>query len=1199
MASKKRTQRRRANKAARRPAPLPPIVEQAEEDKARRKGRRFARGRRALLFAVAILCALWTLLVTALPPTVLRGVLESQLSAAVNAPVTLESVRVNPFTLAVSVRGVRVPYLDGGDGALLTIEKLELIPHLRPFENAAPVQASLRVFNPVLDILYLGNGAFSFSALLPEKAAAPETPSAPLFALSDLDLRGGTVILRDGPVGITHTISNVDFNAPLLPSKDTPFAPTLTARVNGTPIEVRGRIEPDADTVRTVFAIRTAPLHMEHFRRYLAEFTPLRLNSGTVEADMAFTLSQPRPGLVATSLSGTVLVADVEIASPEGAVIGRLRRGHAKLDDFTLSERRIRLEEMELDGLYLRVSRNEAGRIDWEAWLGPEGTPDDTPFVVEGADLILRNSDFTWADAALADTQVIEITGVDGRIAEFSTRPGARTAMRLSFGISTEGVLAVDGEGTLNPPSLHADLWVDDLPLIVLRPLLGGTPLSDILGRVAVKGGVRFGTGRTEEADGAAQPPSAPYLAISNAEASLKDLSFGRGNSLSAADRKAGKDTGTPAVRVRALACGGLNFDTRARTASVRKLSVTGPTLRVSTADGVELAIPGAKPTPAKRTPAVRTNLPAGLVASALPDAAATVLTGWKLKADAFSLTQGTIRDTQNVLVENLSLATGPLTQDLRQSVSFTLGGGTAPGNALKAKGTLRPIPLRVSARLDASGLPLDLLARPLRGLIGLSPSGTFDAGLDAEVEEQSETFGIRATGAFTARDATIKDARSGKTYATLRRLAVDKLRFSSAGTFEAGDVLADRLRMDVALTPSGTLDIVECLNPGSKGGGSPFTFAVSKLRLQDAALLFRDRLHAAGAAVQDIDATFTNLTSSGMADVVLTGQLGGAPITLSGKLNPFSTPPAAALDFTAKGVDLARYSAYAKTYLGYPVLQGRLDLESVFRTSGWTFTLDNRIKLEKPVLGPKDTRPGAPDYPLPLGLALLEDLRGNVTLDLPVSGRLDASAMQVGGLVGKAVGGLFAKVVTSPFALLGGIVSLVTPSDPAVQLVAFPPGETRLNPAARERLKRIAKALESYPKVKIELIGMYEPTSDTRGLKRQRVLRKVRARGGKSAEASLKPAEYERLLRQVYKASPAGKNDRKNEEPDVMEQRLQALENVGKADLETLARSRAEQVRAFLLRQSPGLAKRISLAVKGGSPLVRAGTAQVELQLR
>ena len=155
-----------------------------------------------------------------------------------------------------------------------------------------------------------------------------------------------------------------------------------------------------------------------------------------------------------SSLSGTVKVEDAEIATPEGTIVGRLRRGQAALKDFTLSERRIRLDEMELDGLYLRVSRDKAGRIDWVDWLSgtdanPENLSPETPFVVEGADLILRNSDFTWVDASLADTQQIEITGVDGRIAEYSTRPGARTAMRLSFGISTEGVLAVDGEGNL------------------------------------------------------------------------------------------------------------------------------------------------------------------------------------------------------------------------------------------------------------------------------------------------------------------------------------------------------------------------------------------------------------------------------------------------------------------------------------------------------------------------------------------------------------------------------------------------------------------------------------------------------------------------------------------------------------------------------------------------------------------------------
>ena len=1220
MASKQRKRRRKRRTAQKAPQ-RPPISAQAEEEKARSRGRRSAKGWRACLVGIGFLCALWTALAVSLPPSVLRGVVESRLSEAVNAPVTIESLSVNPFTLGIAVRGIRVPYLEEvgtPDGALLTIERLDIRPRLRLFADAAPIQAALRVHNPVLDITYLGNGLFSFSKLLPAPDGADAGPDAPLFAVSDLDLEGGTILLRDGPVGMLHTVSDVGFHVPLLHSADLPFAPTLSALVNGTRINVEGRTEPDAGTLRTTFAIHTAPLHMEHFKRYLSDFTPLTLNSGTVALDMRFTLSQPHLGKVESSLSGTVKIEDAEIAAPEGSIVGRLRKGQASLNDFTLSERRIRLDGMELDGLYLRVSRDKAGRIDWADWLGgtdanPENLSPETPFVVEGADLILRNSDFTWVDAGLADTQQIEITGVDGRIAEYSTRPGARTAMRLSFGISTEGELAVDGEGTLNPPSLNASLWVDDLPLMVLRPLLGETPLNDILGRIAIKGGVRFGPdGKTP-----GTPGSGTFLAVTDAEASVSALSFGRGSSLSAADRKAGKDAGSPAVRVRALTFNGLHFDTQARSASVKALSVEAPKVRVASSGGIGLAVPGAKKPTGKPAPAAQTRLPEGMFAAALPDAAKTFLSDWKLKADGFRIAEGKLEHVSagkaEKLISSLDLETGPLSGDLNNTISLTLRARGASSGSLNLKGTLRPVPLRFSAGMDAADLPLEWFDTPLRASTNLSPSGRLSANLDAAItEEKGKGLDILASGSLTVRDLRLKDARTEKVYALLRRLSADTFRFSSASSsFEAKAVLLDLLRMDVALNADKTLDILDCIPKQTAPKPTPFRFSVASLRLQDAALLFRDQAHGSISAVQDINAAVNGLSSSGgLPDIVLTGQLGGAPITLSGSCNPFSTPPAAKLAFTAKGVDLARYSAYTRAYLGHPVVQGRLDLESTFTTSGWTFSLDNHIRLEKPVLGPKDTRPGAPDYPVSLGFALLEDLRGNIALDLPISGRLDDAALQVGGLVGKALGGLFTKVVTSPFALLGGIIGLVTPDDPALQVIAFPPGDTRINPAAQERLKRIAKALEEHPRVKIELVGMYEPASDTRGLKRLRVIRKVQARHHAALPAKqraanpagtikLSPGEYERFLLHVYKDSPAGRKAAGGEEPDIMEQKLQALENVTQADLEALARSRAEEVRAFLLKHGPGLGKRVGIASKGGLPDVRRGTAQVEIQLR
>ena len=162
---------------------------------------------------------------------------------------------------------------------------------------------------------------------------------------------------------------------------------------------------------------------------------------------------------------------------------------------------------------------------------------------------------------------------------------------------------------------------MDDLPLIVLRPLLGETPLNDILGRIAIKGGVRFGSdGKTPQTPAA--PASATSLAVTGAEASVSALSFGRGNSLSAADRKAGKDAGSPAVRIRALTFNGLHFDTQARSASVKTLSVEAPEVRVTSSGGMGLAIPGAKPSAANPAPALKTRLPEGMFTAALPDAA-------------------------------------------------------------------------------------------------------------------------------------------------------------------------------------------------------------------------------------------------------------------------------------------------------------------------------------------------------------------------------------------------------------------------------------------------------------------------------------------------------------------------------------------------------------------------------------------------
>ena len=59
---------------------------------------------------------------------------------------------------------------------------------------------------------------------------------------------------------------------------------------------------------------------------------------------------------------------------------------------------------------------------------------------------------------------------------------------------------------------------------------------------------------------------------------------------------------------------------------------------------------------------------------------------------------------------------------------------------------------------------------------------------------------------------------------------------------------------------------------------------------------------------------------------------------------------------------------------------------------------------------------------PVQVGLSLLQDSSGNLTLDLPVRGRLDDPNLRIGALVFKAVVNVMFKALTSPLSLIGSI---------------------------------------------------------------------------------------------------------------------------------------------------------------------------------
>lgn len=1211
---------------------------------------------------------------------------------------TLTGLSVPSPALAARQPQAAGPEHSGEPPALLSVERLIVTPGLRLVSRSVAgnetggaeagetdfwtrlkqirpqVVVSLRVERPDVDIAYLGDGLFSFSHLLPPSPPAPPDPAEPtdpadladladpalpgppeptseerfsFFTLSDMSVADGTFILRDALTGTSLNLESVQFDVPFIapspsllsgqsPAAEAPplAAPTLSATLNGVPVQVTGSIQPYFQPysqpyagatpergahLRTTFDIRAGTLDMGPLGDFLSRFTPLKLVSGRLEPTLTFALSRSGANELDVELSGQVHVEDLDLAGPSGESAAKLKRGEIAVAGFTLSERRISLRAMELDGLYIKATRGKDGRLDWQDWIEkldagqaagspPAPAGDDASFVVEGADLTLRNADFVWEDAAFTGTGRITVSGVDGRIAEYSTRPGARTAMRLSFGIDNEGMLALEGEGALSPPSLQASLQVRDLSLVVLHPLLGGTPFSDVLGRLDFTGTVQ-----SREQDGVS------HAVINKAEAAVRELSFG----------KNGKGGKTPAFSARSLTFKGLSLDSAAQKVELETLSVSGPKIRLASGTAaMGLDLPAARETsPAQNGAQNAAKTPWGGSAA------------WKAAIGAFRVDKGQIsrvdaKGKTEVLVSDLSLSTGALSLDPRQRISFTLRSKGRSNDNLEASGDFRPSPLDIDARVKASGLELDTLDTFLRPWTGVALSGQAEGDLRVGVQAASgKPPAVELSGNLTLRNTRLADRQSGRNLGRFRRFSAQGLMFSSArSSLQAAQLLLDQVRLPLEIDSKGNLTLLDILTRRTSLASPPMpvsadplagilaSLSIASFRVQDSAFFLSDKRFTPPVALtaQNLNAVVTTLSNARgtSAEVSISAQLDGAPVRLSGRTNPLIAPPTADLVLKAEDVDLSRYSPYARQYMGYPVEQGRLSLESRIRTSNRDFSADSTLALRGLTLGPRDTRSQAPDYPVTLGLSLLSDLNGDVNINVPLRGSLDGVDLQMGGIVGKAVGGLFAKILSSPFTLVGGIFGFLGESEPELQLLPFFPGSSALFQASNTRVDKVVDLLRLRPKTKARLVGVYEPQADEAGLRREAVRRRLRELKHASLPASqrdaiapdavrIAPEEYEDLLFTAFKAADVPKTRNllgmtRREDPDVMERRLSENERVTRADLEALARARAESVRARILKLDPSLAGRVSLGTgRDGAPEVRTGAARVEIELR
>jgi hypothetical protein len=209
-----------------------------------------------------------------------------------------------------------------------------------------------------------------------------------------------------------------------------------------------------------------------------------------------------------------------------------------------------------------------------------------------------------------------------------------------------------------------------------------------------------------------------------------------------------------------------------------------------------------------------------------------------------------------------------------------------------------------------------------------------------------------------------------------------------------------------------------------------------------------------------------------------------------------------------------------------------------------------------------------------------LKDRKGEIKLDLPVTGSLNDPKFSVWGIIVHILVNLIAKAATSPFALLGAVFG---GGGEELSYIEFDYGSTVITEPNMKKLDTVSKALQDRPALKLDIEGHVDMENDREGLKQLLFNRKIKAqklnemvKKGQPAvpvdEVKIEPTEYEKYLKMAYKAEkfPKPKNFigmAKDIPVPEMEKLMLTHTEVKEGDLRALASQRAMKVEDVILK--------------------------------
>ncbi len=544
--------------------------------------------------------------------------------------------------------------------------------------------------------------------------------------------------------------------------------------------------------------------------------------------------------------------------------------------------------------------------------------------------------------------------------------------------------------------------------------------------------------------------------------------------------------------------------------------------------------------------------------------------------------------------IDGFSLEANQLDTGAGKSGILAVSGRINQKGKFKLDGKLRFQPLAAELKVDALAIPL----LPLQPYFGqhlniLLTRGQVSSKGEISLRLEQGSLGGGYKGQLTLGDFHSVDKANSADFLKWKSLYLSGIDFRLQPlALDIREVALSDFYSRLIISPQGDLNLMQVIRKPENGaapvqaGATPapaVPVRIASVIMQGGTVNFSDFFIKPNyeAILGKVGGRVTGLstTAGTLADMELRGSYDDtAPVQVTARLNPLAAKSFLDLKADITGVDLIGMSPYSGKYAGYDIEKGKLTLNVSYKVENGKLAAENRVFLDQLTFGNVVESPEATKLPVNLAIALLKNRRGEIELNLPISGTLDDPEFSVGSVVLKIIVNLISKAITAPFALLGSLAG----GGEELSQVEFAAGRSTLDSESFKRLEKLAQALNDRPSLKLEITGRADSQADREGFRKVAVENAVKAvklkeqvgkgvDGGSLDGMELSAEEYPRYLKLAYRDAKFPKPRNlvgltKDLPVEEMEKLMQANLLVTDDDVRQLAERRAEVVQAWLI---------------------------------